>query len=108
MFKSFLGTLKNLGKKAIGYVRGLNGNKAASFVSSMIKNYVPLVGDAANPFLQKLGSYVNSKLDEWSEASASAKEGGIRKPMKRWAIKQKDNMKNEVPIGTKELFEQNS
>lgn len=108
MFKSFLGTLKSLGKKAIGYVRGLNGNKAATLVSSMIKNYVPLVGNSADPFLQKIGSYVNQKLDEWSEASSAAKEGGVKKPTRRWNIKQKDSMKNDIPIGTSMLYEQNS
>lgn len=105
MFKSFLNTVKNLGKKAIGYVRGLNGNKAATLLSSLASKYVPFIGDAANPFLQKLGSYVNEKLDEWSDFNKRAKSSGIKKPDNRWRIKQKDNMTNDIPLGIPQLFD---
>ena len=105
MFKSFLNTVKNLGKKAIGYVRGLNGNKAAALVSSLASKYLPFVGDAANPFLQKIGNYINEKLEDWSDFNKQAKIGGVKKPNNRWRIRQKDNMTNDIPLNNSAILE---
>lgn len=82
MFKSFLNTLKGLGKKAIGFVRGLNGNKAASFVSSLVNSVAPGMGTAAAIPLNMLGDAANEKMEEW--AKDDPKEG-ISKPNNRSA-----------------------
>lgn len=82
MFKSFLNTLKGLGKKAIGFVRGLNGNKAASFVSSLVNSISPGAGAAAAIPLNMLGDMANKKMDEWSSETP---DEGIKKPNNRSA-----------------------
>lgn len=84
MFKSFLSTMKGLGRKALGFIRGLNGDKAATFASSALSKWIhPAVGSVATPFLKQLGQYANEKLDEWSKDDRLATEGGIRKPTGR-------------------------
>lgn len=82
MFKSFLNTLKGLGKKAIGFVRGLNGNKAASFVSSLVNSVAPGIGTAAAIPLNMLGNVANEKMEEWAKDEP---EEGVRKPNNRSA-----------------------
>lgn len=81
MFKSFLNTLKGLGKKAIGFVRGLNGNKAASFISSIVNGISPGLGTAAAIPLNMLGNVANEKMEEWSRDD----DEGVKKPNNRSA-----------------------
>ena len=82
MFSKFASELKQLGKKAVGYIRGLNGDKAAAFGTSIISTYNPVVGAAAAPFLAKLGELINRRLEE------IAKESGVNKPKNREVRKQ--------------------
>lgn len=105
MFKSIFGVLKGLGKKAIGFVRGLNGNKAAKLLAGSIqKGGYPF--KAAVPFLKGLGSFINEKLDEVSKEEETS--GGIQKPsvskrqLRRLRARQREEQ--EAPIGTKDLF----
>ena len=75
MFSKIATGLKNLGKKAIGYIRGLNGDKAAAWATKALFSYSPMYGAAAAPFLNQLGKYINEKMDRISDRS-----GGVLKP----------------------------
>lgn len=72
--------MKNIGKKAIGFVRGLNGDKLASFISNTAP--IPYIR-YAEPFLRKLGQFINDKLDDISKDNEEKLVGGIRKPKKK-------------------------
>ena len=58
---------KGLGRKAIGYIRGLNGDKAAAYTTAALANWNLPAAAASSPFIKELGHYINLKLDEWSD-----------------------------------------
>ena len=97
MFSKFVQKAKDLGKKAIGYVRGLNGDKAAAWAVGAITGYNPAYGVIASPFLTKLGSYINHKVDKWLAEDRFS--GGVKKPMsfeERKALRERVNEQNKV------------
>jgi hypothetical protein len=61
MFAKILNSLKDRGKKAIGFVRGLNGDKAASFIGEMadfVTSSIPFIGKYASGVAR---TYLDSK-----------------------------------------------
>jgi hypothetical protein len=58
---------KGLGRKAVGYIRGLNGDKAAAYTTAALANWNLPAAAAASPFIKELGQYINQRLDEWSD-----------------------------------------
>ena len=80
MFKSMWNGFKTLGKKAIGYVRGLNGDKAATYLISQLSSWNPTIGAASAPFVKIIGSKINDKLDDWIKYNQQKSMGGIVKP----------------------------
>jgi hypothetical protein len=92
MYKSFFNMLKSMGKKAVGYVRGLNGDKAAAFGSSVLSNYVPvwaqpLKTEFIDPYIKQLGQYANDRMDEWSADDKGPRESGVHKPLDRRSLR---------------------
>lgn len=79
MFKSIGDTIKSFGKKAIGYVRGLNGKKIASFLGGAASTYLGPFGALLQPFADKAGDYLNDLMDKYSESQNSRAQGGIRR-----------------------------
>lgn len=60
--KSFKNFLKSLGRKAIGFVRGLNGKKAASVITSVVGRWKPAAGLIAAPFEESVAETINKGL----------------------------------------------
>lgn len=82
MFKTLRNVLKTMGKKAIGYVRGLNGDKAATYLTAATTQYSPTLGAVTSPFFAELGKYVNSKVDNYLQYQNEKSKGGVVKPPK--------------------------
>jgi hypothetical protein len=82
MFKTAWNNFKAFGKKAVGYVRGLNGDKAASFLTSYINNHNPGAAAVLSPFIQNLGTFINKHLDNIAETNKERSTGGIFKPVR--------------------------
>lgn len=61
--KSFKSFLKSLGRKAIGFVRGLNGKRAAGAISAALSKFHPSAGMAGKVMEQDIAETINKGLD---------------------------------------------
>jgi hypothetical protein len=80
MFSKIVSGLKQLGKKAIGWVRGMNGDKAAAWAGGALTGYNPTMGAVASPFLALIGKKINDRLDSWIANNVNNRKSGIQKP----------------------------
>lgn len=74
--------LRSIGSKAVGFIRGLNGKKAAEGLTMAISanpKYGALA-PIASPFLGMLGDKINTWLEEKAVAWSREDGGGIQKP----------------------------
>jgi hypothetical protein len=79
MFKRFWNSVKSYGKKAIGYIKGMNGHRMADAAIVAIESLFPGAGMMAAPASRYLGNKVNSLLDYLSQEE-QVQQGGVRKP----------------------------
>ena len=78
MFKKFWGGLKDMGKRAIGYIKGMNGHKAAAALLAALEGWQPGSSAFAAPLATYLGGKANELMDYISDG-ISQPSGGIRK-----------------------------
>lgn len=87
MFKAFANTMFKLGKRAIGYIKGMNGNKLAMLASSLVSKKYPGAGPIVTPALMYAGRKLNDLMDylanDNEEQSQRRIQGGVYKPMPR-------------------------
>lgn len=87
MFKAFANTMYKLGKKAIGYIKGMNGQKLAMLASSLVSKKYPGAGPIVTPALMYAGGKLNDLMDylasENEEQSRRQIQGGVYKPVRR-------------------------
>ena len=70
-----------LGKKAIGYIRGLNGQKLAMLASSLVSKKYPVLGASVTPVLSYAGGKFNDLMDYLAADNSSREGGGVHKPL---------------------------
>lgn len=87
MFKKFWGGLKDLGKRAIGYIKGMNGHKAVSYLFENMNSLLPGISTYGKPLSDYLGRQADSLIDRLDQnlrentiESTGVYGGGIRKP----------------------------
>ena len=62
--KSFKTFLKSVGRKAIGYIRGLNGKKTSGLVTQYASSWSPAFGAMAAPLAEYIGESIDKGLGD--------------------------------------------
>ena len=84
MFKRFWSGIKSLGKKAIGFIKGMNGNKVAASAVGAIESLYPGLGKLFAPSIPNVGGLINKGLDYLDsqieeDIEGERNPGGIRR-----------------------------
>ena len=79
MFSKIGSMIKGLTKRAVGYVRGLNGEKIAQFLTKAASSYLGPYVDVLRPFAMKAGEYLNEQMDKYAEVSENRRRGGVNR-----------------------------